>query len=53
MVRGGGSGMLSLGNVGGIVLFNRMAILINALMVSFPYIRLGILDFGDLMMSRR
>ena len=50
---GGGGGTLSFGNVGGIVLFNKVAISINTLLVSSPYVRLGILDYGHLILSRR
>ena len=50
---GGGGGTLSFGNIGGIVIFNKVAILINVLFVSSPYVRVGIFNCGDLMMSRR
>ena len=49
---GRGGGTLFFGNVGDIVLFNKVKILINALLVSSPYVRLGISDYVDLMMSR-
>ena len=48
-----GVGTLSFEKIGGIVLFNKVAILINSLLVSSPYIRLSIFDCGDLKMPRR
>ena len=50
---GGGGGTFSFGNVGGIVIFNKVEISINVLVVSYSYVRLGIFGYGDFMRSRR
>ena len=49
---GVGGGMLSFGNIDGIVLFIKVVISINSLLVSSPYVGLCIFDCGDLMISR-
>ena len=50
---GAGSGAFSFKNVGGIVLFNNVAISINLLLVSSPCVRLGIFNCEDFIIPSR